>query len=52
MKKRDRYSFDEVSYLILCGKFYCFIEGIELLDLYADRSDEIRKRIRPLLSRY
>ena len=51
-EKRDRYSFDEISYLILCGKTYCFIEGIELLDLYADCSDEIRKRIRPLLSRY
>ena len=50
-EKRDRYPFDEVSYLILCGKIYCFIEGVELLDLYAECSDEIRKRIRPLLSR-
>lgn len=50
-EKRDKYPFDEVSYLILCGKIYCIIEGVELLDLYADCPKEIRQKLRPLLSR-
>lgn len=49
-EKRDRYPFEEISYLILCGKVYCIIDGIELLDLYADCSKDIREKLRPLFS--
>lgn len=44
------YQFHEVPYLIVSGSIYCILEGIELLDLYADSSKEIREKIRPLLA--
>lgn len=50
-EQREYYLFDEIVYFLLCGKTYCLINGMELLDLYAECSKEAREKIRPLLSR-
>lgn len=48
---REMYPFEEVSYIIICGKSYCMIDGVELLDLYADCDKPARNKIRSLLKR-
>lgn len=50
-EQREYYNFNEVEYLLLCGKTYCLIKGIDLLDLYSDCSKEVKEKIRPFLSR-
>ena len=48
-EKRDRVPFNEANYLIVCSSFYSIYTGIELLDLYADCTSELRAKIKPLL---
>lgn len=48
---RERYAFEELTYFILCGNNYCLLDGLELLDLYAECDKNTREKIRPLLSR-
>lgn len=49
-EQRDKVPFNEANYLIIAGSYYGLFSGIELLDLYAECSKEIREKIKPLLS--
>lgn len=49
-EQRDKIPFYETKYLIVTNGYYCLLEGIELLDLYADCPSEIRDKIRSLLT--
>lgn len=49
-EQRDRVPFNETNYLIVSGGYYAIFSGIELLDLYAECSQEIREKIRPLIA--
>ena len=49
-EQRDRVPFRETNYLIVSRGYYAIFSGAELLDLYADCSQEIREKIRPLIT--
>ena len=48
---RERYAFEELIYFILCGNNYYLLDGLELLDLYAECDKNTKEKIRPLLRR-
>lgn len=48
-EKRLYVPFGETNYFILYGATYGIFNGIELLDLYAESSNEVREKIKPLL---
>lgn len=49
-EQRDRIPFYEINYLVLTGGYYYIFNGVDFLDLYSECPQEIREKVKPLLT--
>lgn len=49
-EQRDKVPFYEIKYLVVTGEYYYIFNGVDFLNLYSDYLQEIRVKIKPLLT--